>query len=414
MCQIHFFHDRQHTRFNTQTNASEPGFPRPIAGHWEGLPPEGVDAALTSVKAKTYFFRGSQYYRFDHKTNRVDPGYPKAIADHWPGLPSDRIDACINWGNGKAYFFRKNQFWRYDIAADSADPGYPKKIADFWKGLPPEGVTGAINLGNGKAFFFRGDQCWRYDIKTDRADPGYPRPVAAVWPGLPATGVRAPVVLGYAGFDRLAYPGDETMKQLWETTNLTWTGFYLAPAPSRKTSDWMTRHAFLRNLGWGIAPVYVGQQQIDGPGSHNLSAAQGTLDAADAIKLAVKAGIPPGSVLYLDIETGGPIEPGMKQYYQAWVQGVVDGGWGPGVYCSYRLAGQFLKLDNRPKFWVFRVSKTAGPYPHPYPAPEPIGSAVPFASAWQHIQAAGLLFGANGKVTPVDFDSCCRRDPSII
>jgi hypothetical protein len=38
----------------------------------------------------------------------------------------------------------------------------------------------------------------------------------------------------------------------------------------------MTRRAALQAAGWGIAPVFVGQQVI-GPGSHNPSAATGVM-----------------------------------------------------------------------------------------------------------------------------------------
>ena len=33
---------------------------------------------------------------------------------------------------------------------------------------------------------------------------------------------------GHAGIDRLGYPGDDVMTDLWNNTNLAWTGFYLA------------------------------------------------------------------------------------------------------------------------------------------------------------------------------------------
>jgi hypothetical protein len=283
------------------------------------LPPTGVDAAINWGNGKTYFFSGSQYYRFDNRTDQVDPGYPKAIADNWPGLTLDRVDACVNWDNGKAYFFRRNQYWRYDINNEAVDSGWPKLIKDNWRGLFDVGLDGAINWGNGKVYFFKGNQYSRYDIKNEAVDSGWPKLIQDNWPGLFPNGVRAPTMLGFAGIDRLVYPGDATMQQMWNTTNLTWTGFYLAPAPSQGNTSWMTRFAFLRSLGWRVAPIYVGQQQPEpnSPGAHNVTAAQGTLDAANAILLATTAGIPPMSVLYLDIETGGPIQPGLSAYYRS-------------------------------------------------------------------------------------------------
>lgn len=420
MSKAYFFNGTQYSRYDTQRDTTDPGYPRSIAGNWTGLSPAGVDAALTWGDGKTYFFSGSEYYRFDAKTDRVDPGYPQKIADHWRGLTLDRVDACVNWGDGKVSFFRGSQYWQYDIAGDEADPDFPKPIAQDWSGLFPADLDGAINWGNGKVYFFKGNQYARYDIKNKAVEDGWPKLIRDHWPGLFPDGVRAPVMLGYAGIDRLGYPGDATMQQLWDSTNLTWSGFYLAPAPSQHNTSWMTHYAFLRSMGWGIAPIYVGQQQPEpnSPGSHNVSAGQGTLDAADAIMLATTAGIPPGSVLYLDIETGGPIQPGLADYYRAWVEGVAAGGFRPGVYCSFLLAKQLFALDARPVFWTFNINRFRnGPtatYQDPFPAPEPVFSRVEIAAAWQLAQNAVLGLPANQTVRPMDLDSCCMRDPSQI
>lgn len=55
----------------------------------------------------------------------------------------------------------------------------------------------------------------------------------------------------HAGFDRLTYPGDAVMTALYDNTNLAWTGFYLAPAPSQPYTGWMTKAQTLRDMGWG-------------------------------------------------------------------------------------------------------------------------------------------------------------------
>jgi hypothetical protein len=97
---------------------------------------------------------------------------------------------------------------------------------------------------------------------------------------------------GHAGFDSLTYPGDDLMKIFWDKTNLAWCGFYLAPAPSQPYTGWMSKRSYLRGLGWGFAPLYVGQQ-THGPGSHDFSAGRGTTDAVDAAALARQAGFTP-------------------------------------------------------------------------------------------------------------------------
>ncbi|MEO5997440.1 MAG: hemopexin repeat-containing protein [Chitinophagaceae bacterium] len=419
MNKLYFFNGTQYSRYDVNDDAADSGYPIPIAGNWPGLPASGIDAAINWGNGKTFFFSGSIYYRFDNKANRVDAGYPRAIAGNWPGLTLDRVDACVNWGNGKAYFFRGSQYWRYDIKADKTDPTYPVAIAASWKGLFPSDIDGAINWGNGKAYFFKGNQYSRYDIKLDAVEIGWPKLISGQWRGLFNSGVRAPVMLGFAGMDSLGYPGDAVMQQLWNETNLTWTGFYLAPAPSQGSTAWMTRLDFLRGIGWGVAPVYVGQQQPEqnSPGSHNISAPQGTLDAANAILLALSAGYATGSVIYLDIETGGPIQPGLAAYYKSWVQGVITGGFKPGVYCSFLLANQFFALDRRPAFWTFNLSKFAnGPtaiYQSTMPSPEPVLSSIENAAVWQLAQNA-VLKTSTQTVRPMDFDSCCVRDPSQI
>src|SRR5690242_8977257 len=101
----------------------------------------------------------------------------------------------------------------------------------------------------------------------------------------------------FAGFDRSTYPGDGQMTWLKQNTNLAWCGFYLAPAPSHANQSWMTKCAFLKGLGWGLAPIYVGQQTQTSHGSHNLTAAQGTADAQNAAMLAQQAGFPNNCVI---------------------------------------------------------------------------------------------------------------------
>src|SRR5579875_3277028 len=92
--------------------------------------------------------------------------------------------------------------------------------------------------------------------------------------GMPRGGAEMP---GFAGFDRTAFPGRAEMGWLRKNTNLTWCGYYLAPAPSHGDTGWMGNRAVLAGQGWGIAPVYVGQQ-VTGPGSHDSSLATGQAD----------------------------------------------------------------------------------------------------------------------------------------
>lgn len=238
----------------------------------------------------------------------------------------------------------------------------------------------------------------------------------------------------FAGFDCDAYPGDAVMQAIIQNTNLSWCGFYLGPAPSHGDRSWMGKLQSLIGMGFGLAPVYVGQQPpaIQGRGiSHIVSATQGTIDGNNAADLAGQAGFSAGSIVFLDAEQGGQPDPNMQQYYQAWVAALTGRGFGPGVYCSHFQTAQALyNLNNAPKFWVFNLNyftcdqnavtpQTALVSPNsPFPAPDPTGSGVPFASLWQFTQTPSsaapqcVINAGNQVLSGVDFDSSAVADPS--
>jgi Domain of unknown function (DUF1906) len=142
---------------------------------------------------------------------------------------------------------------------------------------------------------------------------------------------------GYPGFDILAYPGDDSVAWLKDNTNLSWCGYYLAPAPSHDDESWMGQRATLTAAGWGLAPTYVGQQ-LAGPGSHVVTGPQGQLDGADAAHLMTQEGFAPGSFVYLDLEDGPPFTAPRTDYVNAWVTAVQAAGFQAGIYCSHGLA----------------------------------------------------------------------------
>jgi hypothetical protein len=217
---------------------------------------------------------------------------------------------------------------------------------------------------------------------------------------------------GVAGFDSLAYPGDTALKWLLANTNLTWCGYYLAPAPSRPTSPWLGTYAKVTGFGWNVVPIYVGQQ-AQGPGSHVVTAAQGTIDGQDAAKLAQSEKIPAGTVIFLDIEQGPPIAQPALDYYKAWVEAVYKSDYYPGVYCSYKLAAQITAADARPVVWCFNINK----FPNnkavaaPYPDPDPSGCTFANASLWQLSQNVTIQIGG-GKTMAVDLDSATTANPA--
>ena len=217
----------------------------------------------------------------------------------------------------------------------------------------------------------------------------------------------------FAGFDRSEYPGDSFMRLLRTEAQVAWTGFYLAPAPSHPNRGWMEKRSFLQELGYGFAPLYVGQQQRPGPGSHILTAIQGRIDARQAVELARQAGFPDHSVLYLDIETGPPASDPFFDYYKAWVQGVTDNGFSPGVYVSHLLASDFLAQDNHAIPWIFHLKFPNGhSFETPVPTPDPSQSNFTRARMMQYAQQGKIRLG-NRNLEPIDLNSSITVDPAI-
>lgn len=219
--------------------------------------------------------------------------------------------------------------------------------------------------------------------------------------------------MAYAGFDSLEYPGDRVMRSIKDTTNFKFAGFYLAPAPSRPNSNWMGKRDVLVRQGWGLVPIYVGQQELGQPGSHNLTPEQGQLDGLDAGNLMSRAGFPANSIIYLDIEQGGPASNATLLYFGAWVDRVrlSPNQYLPGVYCSYTTAPSLLAIRPDVYVWAWRLTNDHdGPT---YPTPDPSGSRVPQARVWQYFQNTNMRFpGAPDRNLKIDLDSASVQDPS--
>lgn len=217
----------------------------------------------------------------------------------------------------------------------------------------------------------------------------------------------------YAGFDTDIFPGADQMDWLLANTNLVWCGYYLAPAPSHDDTSWMGQRADLVDAGWGIAPVYVGQQ-VQGPGSKTVTGAQGTADGSDAAALMSGDGFPDGSCVYLDLENGSPFQAPQTDYVAAWVAAVQAAGFQPGIYCSHGIGAQVVGLCPSARIWAFNIPTTAltDTTGLVYPTPAPSGCGVPSAVAWQRIQNTNLqLPGAPVPVMNVDLDTALTDDP---
>jgi len=197
------------------------------------------------------------------------------------------------------------------------------------------------------------------------------------------------------------------MSWLRANTNLVWCGYYLV-APSHHDSAWVGKRAHLSAVGWGIAPVFVGQQVI-GPGSHNPSAATGAADGDQAVAELQQDGFAPGSCVYLDIKNGPPLTDLQRDYVASWCDTVQQGGYVPGVYCSHLLAEQIQNLRPGCRIWAFRLTNQPNPVPAPFPSPDPSGSGFAAATAWQLAQKCFIK--ANESSLQVDLDSATVPHP---
>ncbi len=215
------------------------------------------------------------------------------------------------------------------------------------------------------------------------------------------------------------FPGDSVMESLIKNTNLKWTGFYLTPAPSQGHNlKWMGKHDFLRGLGWGLAPIYVGRQVKSIPRSdHRITAENGEIDGDHAAQLARSANFDFGAKIYLDFENGAPLADVQKTYYAAWAKAIRGNGFRPGVYCISTLAAGLFATDPQGTIWVANYSRFPKKvFKPPYPQPDPSQGGFK-SSLWQirgNITIEYDHIDGKKKHHVVDLNSADRRDPSGI
>ncbi|WP_151523568.1 hemopexin repeat-containing protein [Serinicoccus kebangsaanensis] len=176
-------------------SVTDAGYPRPIAGNWKGLPSDftdGIDAAFWhKQRDKIYLFKGDRYARLTE--TEMDPGYPRPIAGNWQGLPDDfaeGIDAVfMHHQTNKIYMFKGDRYVR--LTGTEMDGGYPQPIAPNFGGLPEHfetGIQAALWRGDiDKIYFFgraernRLNEYVRYSPGGFSApDAGYPKYVGGL------------------------------------------------------------------------------------------------------------------------------------------------------------------------------------------------------------------------------------------
>lgn len=238
---------------------------------------------------------------------------------------------------------------------------------------------------------------------------------------------------GFAGFDIAVYPGDAAM-QAWThpSSPYYWTGYYL-PAPCHRDVTWSGKYNTIRSMGWGVAAVYVGQQdwtqipsaasgaldsraieQLATCSASLLNADQANAEASDAIARMRADGFPDGSVIFLDVEYVTSVASSLLDYYRAWIAAVVrDGHYRPGVYAAKSNAAVLYSAANDaaraagssevPTFWITSSSGFSLASP-----PSAVG--LSYASLWQGMYDVRQTF--NGITLTVDVDVATSRSPS--
>jgi hypothetical protein len=241
-------------------------------------------------------------------------------------------------------------------------------------------------------------------------------------------------IVAYPGFDTSAYPGDSVMRAwTYPASPFRWVGYYLA-APCHRDSTWAGRRASLGSMGWGLAAIYVGQQDwsrmeigrvtpharsdsANAPTTCSttlLTTDRARIDAADAVARLRAEGFAEGSTVFLNVETVSDVTPTLMAYVRTWLSGVLeDGHYVPGIYAAkinapplrstavaaYRAA---RRKDKSP-FWI---SSGAGFSLRRRPS----DSGVSYASVWQGMFTVPQTF--NGVKLIVDVDLASALSPS--
>jgi hypothetical protein len=214
------------------------------------------------------------------------------------------------------------------------------------------------------------------------------------------------------------------MQSLWDSTPMAFVAVHLVPAPSHGDTAWMSKMSSLQSMGWGLLPVYVGQQAAGGPGSHALTSAQGSADATDAAQLAHTGSLSLGSVVYLDVEVGGVLPAAFVDYVAAWMGGMTSTDYRPGVYRShFKTATQITGAVGDIPGWAYNPIDS-GPSTVDLgteTARDPAESGYGAAIAWQYrmslkgavdLRWTDTSTGAGRSLHQVDLDTAVCTDPS--
>ncbi len=202
----------------------------------------------------------------------------------------------------------------------------------------------------------------------------------------------------FLGFDRNDYPGEDAMKFLRK--DFSFTSYWLSNPPNTKSNSWSGKREFLHSLGYGFLPLF------NGPTSGELRDEPYTLkrvanDVQSAASAARREGLPPGSVIFLDIEEGGRLPSTYATYLKHWASDLARLGFRAGVYCSgipidegeglSLITADFIRDQIKPAeliYWVFNDSCPPSPgCTTPQQLSSPSKSGVAYAQVWQFVRS---------------------------
>lgn len=235
-----------------------------------------------------------------------------------------------------------------------------------------------------------------------------------------------PGARGVPGFDTRDYPGDGVMAAWRESSPYRWVGYYL-PAPCYTGTSWQGKREALEGMGWGIAVLFVGEQDwsegVSEPGDagpaalctrQNVTAERGAADADAAVAAAAAEGFGAGTVVYLDVERVDAVSERLEAYVRAWFDGVLGHGrYAPGLYAHSANAPALLPVaeaafreagrSDGPRLWVvdtdgFNLRRA------------PAESGFSRAAIWQGVLDARETWG--GHTLRIDANVAASADPS--
>jgi hypothetical protein len=151
---------------------------------------------------------------------------------------------------------------------------------------------------------------------------------------------------GYIGFDRNGYPGDNRLVELHQY--FAFAGYWLNNPPGETKNGWAGKRQKLRDAGFGFLVLWNGRLEAEIKRSKLSPDALGQKDAAAAIAAARREGFPAQTIIFLDQEEGGRLEPVQNAYFFAWTEAIAASDFRPGAYLSGQPAPDGNGPDGKP------------------------------------------------------------------